>query len=670
MLNEMKSRIISGKKLIIVLLVIISLNLFSAEFIVKDFKEQPMDIELQRNPVKDVNGEYAALIKISTDLIPFSFQTNIGVVKTEKKVGEFWAYVPADATQLIFTKQDFSKLRYPVPITIKSNKVYTMKLASVGYGIDIADENLVQITFNLNEENIFIALDESSPIQKKEKYAVFKIPKGEHTFKFFKQGFDEITRAIDIQEEETISIIMQQGQTLEKMSLPGFIDITSKPDGAEIYVNDQKMGVTPANFELTAGEHKLTIRKYLHHTYSGTFVIEEGESKILEKINLISKFGYYEVTSIPVRASVFLDNKLIGKSPISRGKIESGTHTLRAEYELYHTETIEIVIKDGDDEKFELALKPAFGVLSINSKPIDGANIFIDDDRVGITPYIKEKIPSGKYRVRIGKELWMGAEQMVTVNDGKTTEKTLLLTKNFANLKVTADNSKIYLNNDFVANNSFLKKLIKGKHKIKATRDKHYDAEQEIYITPGNDLEIELSPKPKLVSLTVKSNPYESKGSDIYLNEKKQKETTPAVFELLIGKYDVIIKHPRFLEQTKFIELKELEQGSIIFDLQTYKGSMLSQADKWKRSKWISLISSCILAGGGVYCNSVGDGYLDDYDKSYTTANAVSNRDSFEKWYNYRDVTYYISIGPLVYGLYSWIKEAQFNKLAESNKSF
>ena len=656
------------KKFILLILIFYTGTLFPVEFIVKDFKEQPMDIELQRNPVKDVNGEYVALIKIGTDLIPFSFQTNIGVVKTEKKVGEFWAYVPADATQLIFSKQDFSKLRYPVPITIKSNTVYTMKLASVGYGIDIADENLVQVTINLNENNVYIALDGTAPIQKQDNIAVFKLPKGEHTFKFFKQGFDEITRAIDIQEDETISIIMQQGQTLAKMSLPGFIDITSEPDGAEIYVNDQKMGVTPANFELTAGEHKLTIRKSLYHTYSGTFVIEEGESKILEKINLISKFGYYEVTSIPNGASVFLDNKLIGKSPINRRKIESGTHTLRTEYELYHTETIEIVIKDGDDEKFELALKPAFGVLSINSKPINAANVFIDDVRVGTTPYIKEKIPSGKYRVRIDKELWMGAEQIITVFDGKPTDKTLLLTKNFANLKVTADNSKIFLNDKFVANNSFLKKLIKGRYKIKATKNMHYDDEQEIYITPGNDLEIKLSPKPKLASLSVKSNPYKSKGANIYLNNKKQKETTPAVFELLIGKYDVTLKHPKFLEQTKSIELKEFEQGSIIFDLQTYKGSMLSKADKWKRSKWISLISSCLFAGGGIYCNSVGDKYYEDYDKSTTTADAISNRDSFEKYYNYRDTSYYVSIGSLVYGLYSWINQLRYEKLAKSRK--
>ncbi len=658
------------RKSLIFIFILLFFNLFSAEFIVRDFQEQPMDIELQRNPVKDVNGEFAALIKISTDLIPFTFNTNIGVVETEKKLGEFWAYVPSGASQLIFSKEGFSRLRYPVPITIKSNTVYSMQLASRGYGMDIADENLVQITFNLNEENIFIALDEKAPIQKKENYAVFKLPKGEHTFKFFKQGFNEEIITQDFQSDEIIGITLQQGQSLERMKLPGFIDISSEPDKAEIYVNDLKLGVTPAHFELTAGEHDLTIRKPLYHTYSGTFILEEGESKTLEKIILVPKFGYYEVTSHPYEAEIFLDNKPIGKSPISRRKIESGTHILKAEYELYHTEIREITIKDGDDEKYELELKPAFGGLVVNSQPVNEAKVFIDDNEKGVTPYTDDKIPSGQYSVRIEKELWVGDEQVVTVNDEQTTEATLFLTKNFANLKVIANNSRIYLNNEFVGSKSFSRNLIQGKYTIKAIRNKHHDEEQEIFITPGNDLEIELSPQPMLASLTVKSNPYESKGAAVYLNNEKQKEPTSAVFELLIGKYDIYLEYPgKYLQtKTKSIELKENEQKSLVFEMITYKGSMLAKANKWKTTKWISLISSCLLAGGGVYCNSVGDGYLDDYDNSTTSADAISNRDNFEKFYSYRDYSYYVSVGPAIWWIYSWVKEAKYNKLADIGK--
>jgi hypothetical protein len=529
------------RKLLILLFILSFFNLFSAEFVVRDFKEQPMDIELQKNPVQDVNNEWAALIKISTDLMPFTFQTNTGVVQTEKKIGEFWAYIPAGASQLIFSKEGFSKLRYTLPITIKSNTVYTMSLGSRGYGIGIADENLVQITFNLNENDVYIAVDNTAPIEKKERIAIFKIPKGEHTFKFSKQGFDDITRTVDAQNDEIIPINLEQGQTTQRLKLPGYIDVSSEPDGAEIFINDQKMGVTPTFIELTAGERKLTLRKTLYHTYTGEFELIEGESKTLPTFTLQPKFGYYEVNTTPEGANVFLDNKLVGKTPISRRVIESGSHIIKTELTLYHTKETEILIKDGDDESYSIELEPAFGELIINSQPEDGANVFIDDDRVGTTPFRDDKIASGQYRVRIDKELWMGAEQTIRVYDAKTTNKTLLLTRNFANLSVRADGSQIYINGEHVADNTYSQKLLKGQYNVKAVKDKHKDDEQNVYIAPGNDIEIELEPTPKLASLSVQSNPYESRGAEILLNGIKQKETTPAVMELLIGRYDVTL---------------------------------------------------------------------------------------------------------------------------------
>ena len=652
------------KKINFLILIFFAFTLFSAEFIVRDFQECPRDIELQRNPVKDVNSEFAALIKISTDLIPFSFNTNIGVVDTKKKVGEFWAYVQSGTSQLIFSKEGFSKLRYPVPITIKSNTVYSMKLRSWS----VADENLIQITFDLNENDVYISKDGSTPIQQKKKIVDYSLPKGEHKFKFFKQGFNEIIRTINIQKEETFSILMQPGATEEKMILSGYIVISSEPEGAEIFINDQRMGVTPIAIELTAGEHILTIRKTFFNVYTGNFKLKAGETKTLESIILKPKFGYFTVESSPTNASIFLDDKLIGKAPISKRQIESGLHKLSATMDLYHPETREFEIKDGADSTFVLSLKPAFGELIINSQPEDGADVFIYNEKVGITPYKNERMPSGQYHVRVEKEFWLGSEDMVVVNDTLVTNKTLRLTKNFANLIVKAQDSRIYLNEEYVGNNEFSQKLQKGNHRIKASKENHRDHEQEIYITPGEDIEVELNPIPIFASLSIQSTPFDSRGANIFLNGQEQDQKSPAVFEVLIGKYEVTLKHPDFLDNTQLVELKEHEQKKLEFLLQTYEGSMLARADKWKKRKWISLLSSSLFAGAGYFCNYLGDDYYSKYENSSSTADAISNRENFRKWDNYRDYSYYISVGPAVWSLYSWIKQIHYEKkVAKTN---
>ena len=653
------------KKTLTILVLALFTQLFAAEFVVTDFSEQPMSIELQKNPEKDVNGDYAALIKISTDLQPFTFETNIGVVKTESKVGEFWAYVPGGTSQLIFTKSGFNKFRYPMPISIKKNTVYTMKLSSKGYGMEVADENLVQITFNLNKSEVFIALDNSAPIMQQEKVAVYKIPKGEHSFTFSKNGFQDTSKPVNAQQDETINVTMQAGQTASRLKLPGFIDITSEPSGAEIFINDQKMGVTPTTIELTAGEHTLKLRKNLYHTYSGTFELAEKETKTLEKFELLPMFGYYQVNSTPDGSQVFLDGKPVGQSPISKTKIASGTHELRVTYNLYHEHSEEFAVQDGDNKKFDINLKPAFGTLIVQSQPESGANVYVDDKLVGTTPYTKEMMPSGQYRVKIDKDLWMGAEEIITVYDEQTTDKTLLLTRNFAALKVTAPDAKIYLNNELVGTGSYQEKLVKGQYTLKATRDKHHNAEQRVHIIPGNDLNIDLEPQPMLSSLSVQSKPYESKGAEIWLNGSKQKETTPGVMELLVGDYNVTLKHPKFLDNTQTITLKENDQKKLIFEMKTYQGSMLSKAHGWRKSKWISLASAVLCVGGGFYSNMQGDAAFDDYDAATTTSDASAYRDDLKSWYDKRNISYGVSIAPAVWFVVSWVKEAGYNKQAK-----
>ncbi len=655
------------KKAITILILTVFTQLFAAEFIVSEFSEQSMSIELQRNPVKDVNGDFAALIKISTDLQPFTFETNIGVVKTDSKVGEFWAYIPGGTSQLIFSKSGFNKFRYPTPISIKKNTVYTMKLSSK-YGMEVADENLVQITFNLNVSGVFIALDNSAPIMQQEKVAVYKIPKGEHSFTFSKNGFQDTSKPVNAQQDETINVTMQAGQTASRLKLPGFIDITSEPSGAEIFINDQKMGVTPTTIELTAGEHTLKLRKNFYHTYSGTFQLSEKETKNLETFDLLPMFGYYQVNSIPSGAQVFLDGKSAGTTPLAKKIIASGAHQLRIANDMYHEYVEEFAIQDGDNRSFDVTLKPAFGTLVLHSTPEEGAQVFIDGIPMEATPYRNTALASGTYRVRVEKELWMGAEEIVTVYDEKTTDKTLLLTRNFAKLTATAPESDIYLNDEFVAKDKYENKLEKGQYTVKATRTKHHDATQNVHIIPGNDIDITLEPKPMLSCLSVQSKPYESKGAEIWLNGTKQKETTPGVMELLVGNYTVTLKHPEFLDASQQITLKEHDQKKLVFQMNTYSGSMLASANKWRTNKWISLAGTVLCVGGGVYSNMQGDAAFDDYDAATTTADAVSYRDDLEKWYHYRDISYGISIAPAVWFVYSWIKEAGYNKQSNSHK--
>ena len=71
-------------------------------------------------------------------------------------------------------------------------------------------------------------------------------------------------------------------------SLPGSTDTTSgyykvyvdAPEGVEVYLDGNYMGVTPCNFKKTAGTHVITLRKTGYTTRSYTVQVDEEAKDI------------------------------------------------------------------------------------------------------------------------------------------------------------------------------------------------------------------------------------------------------------------------------------------------------------------------------------------------------------------------------------------------------
>src|SRR5574344_1267773 len=69
------------------------------EFKVVSFCQLEMDLTARTYPMKDLNGDACALIKVQMDK-DFSFSGPLGIVKREDKVAETWLYVPQGTKRL------------------------------------------------------------------------------------------------------------------------------------------------------------------------------------------------------------------------------------------------------------------------------------------------------------------------------------------------------------------------------------------------------------------------------------------------------------------------------------------------------------------------------------------------------------------------------------------
>ena len=98
---------------------------YAQDFKITTFEKYPLDLTAAVANIKDKNGDVCALIRFSTRDDEFVFEPNLGIVKTEKKVGETLIYVPKGTKRITIRHPRLGVLRnYTIPVRIEGKSVY------------------------------------------------------------------------------------------------------------------------------------------------------------------------------------------------------------------------------------------------------------------------------------------------------------------------------------------------------------------------------------------------------------------------------------------------------------------------------------------------------------------------------------------------------------------
>ncbi|MBM4165493.1 MAG: PEGA domain-containing protein [Ignavibacteria bacterium] len=601
-----------------------------------------------------------AVIMVHSQIPNLRFESNRRIDKvTQVSSGDWEVWIPYGTHILKIDADGFQRLELPAT-NFAQKRSYEMAIKAVGFAPDrIADENLFEIVFKLSEDNVYSSYGNFSPTLSKSKTISYKLPQGEFTFRFSKDGFADETKTMNVSQNQQLDITLKAGTTTQIFSLPGIVQITSEPSGAEILVNGQKVGATPYQGELVAGNHQLELRKALYHSDVSTFTIEEGKTKSLS-LKLKPRFGILNVTEQPSGTSVYLNDKFIGEAPITNYTIESQTYSLLLTQKFYHDSTFSLEVRDGETYTITTQMRPAFGTLSVTSSPENNAEVFLDGKKAGVTPFTNNKLTSGKYLLKVSKELYNDTEEQILIEDGKTTTKTILLNKNYGELNVTANESKIFLNNKEVGEGTYTARLNAGRYQLRAERGEKYTSdEKEVYVSVGENKNITLTPTPKLGSVSVFVEPMEASDAEIFVNEE-YKGTAPKVLPLLIGDYRITAKKNNFLDKTETISLLENDKKQVRFELLTYEGTRQQSIDRWARGKWISIAGATLATGVGTY-------FFLSAEKKNDYYNAATNGTDVKNFRDIRDkhqLYFQISVGGagafLAGTIYSWVMEKSY----------
>ncbi len=132
--------------------------------------------------------------------------------------------------------------------------------------------------------------------------------------------------------------------------------IRATPEESVIYVDDEKVGTGNVSQAVSIGaEHRYRVECENYFEKEDVVMLQKGERKSLN-IELEPAFGFITVKTTPSGADVYVDDKLVGKTPYLSEVIKRGMHKITVNKEGYETsvQRVNINVNEESNVEFEL----------------------------------------------------------------------------------------------------------------------------------------------------------------------------------------------------------------------------------------------------------------------------------------------------------------------------
>ena len=226
------------------------------------------------------------------------------------------------------------------------------------------------------------------------------LPVGTRQVRVAANGYDPFVRRVDL--------VKDVATRVEARLTPGrgTVEFVCNVPGARVFIDDREVGPAPIRLkDLTPGNHTWRIEAHAHEPAWEPFTFTPGEN-LLIPVTLGSSAGLFFVRSVPAGASVALDGKEVGSTPLDLTGIPQGPHGVRLSLE-GHAEVFRAVdTSDGSRGEVDATLPPDGAALVVRTGRSD-ASVAVNGCPVG----------SGR-RVRV-PEVERGLVQLVVEAPGQ-----------------------------------------------------------------------------------------------------------------------------------------------------------------------------------------------------------------------------------------------------------
>jgi serine/threonine protein kinase len=224
--------------------------------------------------------------------------------------------------------------------------------------------------------------------------------------------------------------IMSPAATPESL---GTLSVQTNPAGATVVIDGQQRGMTPINLQLTPGRHVVElVTDGDVRTIPVTITAGGQVSQFIEIPRAASALGELQIRTEPAGATVTVDGRVLGKSPLTAEGLTPGPHTVTVENELGPV-TQRVTIEAGTTASLVVPMTapknaPLSGWIAV-SAPVD-VQLYENQRLLGSSQTDRIMVPVGRHDLEVVNEaLGYRASKTVNVAPGQTANIRLDLPK-------------------------------------------------------------------------------------------------------------------------------------------------------------------------------------------------------------------------------------------------
>ncbi|MBP7077398.1 MAG: SUMF1/EgtB/PvdO family nonheme iron enzyme [Bacteroidales bacterium] len=458
-----------------------SLHGIAQQISVASFERRDNDMDARVNyPVKDQNGDVCALIKVETTQTGFVFEGgSLGIMKTERKTGEYWVYIPWGSKRITIKHDQLGILRdYTFPESIEKATVYLMKLTTGKVTVVVEEPEIltqwVVITSTPDGAQVYV---DDKPVGNTPFSREYSL--GQHNYRVEMPMYHADAGVFTLDgasDKVRVTSVLKPNF--------GSISVNSSPEsGADVLLDGKPTGQkTPCTLtEILSGNHRITIKKTMYYDAWQEVTVEDDKTATAA-LTMNPAYGELDITTNP-SADIYIDDVKVGSGSYSVRK-SSGFYTVEARKEKHTPDSKKVEVTDGQTIPVALAPVPQYGTLKISTTPPD-AEIYLDGVKKGTTPTTIRQLLVGDYNIELRMQGYAGYNAKTTIKQNETTEISETLQNGMqVTITSTPAGATLEIDGASMGNTPYSGNLSFGNHIVKLTNNAKV-VNENISITQG-----------------------------------------------------------------------------------------------------------------------------------------------------------------------------------------